>query len=150
MQTCLSTCVKISSAEVLQDVVHGSHVEDETQLSHTHCHQTQHEQRAENTLHERLSCKEEKENRDSQNYLLTCQLIYGSVIENFYNTICVCFWSFLVSDLFKHCHLLSSLVSHCSSRSMVDRQSFWPSLASSFCLWVLSTLRRLPTVVTWL
>lgn len=73
MQTCLSTCVKISSAEGLQDVVHGSHVEDETQLSHTHGHQTQNEQRAENTLHERLSCKEEKEKGD---YLLTCRPIY--------------------------------------------------------------------------
>ncbi|TRY83172.1 hypothetical protein DNTS_020673, partial [Danionella cerebrum] len=52
----ISTCVEISSTERLQDVVHGAHVEDEPQLSYTHGHQTQHEERTENALHERLSC----------------------------------------------------------------------------------------------
>lgn len=55
------TCVEISTTERLQDVVHGSHVEDETQLSYTHGHQTQHEERTENAFHKRLSCKNKSE-----------------------------------------------------------------------------------------
>lgn len=36
------------------------------------------------------------------------------------------------------------------SRSVVDRQSLFPSLAArSFCFRLLPTLRRRPTVVTW-
>lgn len=61
----LCTCIKVSIAHGLQDAVHGSHVEDQTQLSDTHCNQAEQEERAEHTLHEGLSC-----NQDQQHILI--------------------------------------------------------------------------------
>lgn len=48
-------------AHGLQDAVHGSHVEDQTQLSDTHCNQAEQEQGAEDALHERLSCNQKQQ-----------------------------------------------------------------------------------------
>lgn len=53
------TCIKVPMAHGLQDAVHGSHVEDQTQLSDAHCNQAEQEQRAQDALHEGLSCNQE-------------------------------------------------------------------------------------------
>lgn len=50
------TCAEVSLCQGLQDGVHGSHVEDEAQLGHTHGDEAQHEDGTEDTLHEGLSC----------------------------------------------------------------------------------------------
>lgn len=47
-------------AHGLQDAVHGSHVEDQTQLSDTHSNQAEQEQGAEDALHEGLSYNQEQ------------------------------------------------------------------------------------------
>lgn len=54
--TAVPTSVEVSIAEGLQDVVHGSHVEDKPQLGDTHGDQAEHEDRTQDTLHEGLGC----------------------------------------------------------------------------------------------
>ena len=51
------TCAEVSVCQGLQNGVHGSHVEDEAQLGHTHGDEAQQEDGTEDTLHERLSCR---------------------------------------------------------------------------------------------
>ncbi len=51
------TCAEVSVCQGLQDGVHGTHVEDEAQLGHTHGDETQQEDGTEDTLHEGLSCR---------------------------------------------------------------------------------------------
>lgn len=51
------TCAEVSICQGLQDGVHGSHVEDEAQLGHTHSDEAQQEDGTEDTLHEGLSCR---------------------------------------------------------------------------------------------
>lgn len=50
------TCAQVSLRQRLQDGVHGSHVEDEAKLGHTHGDEAQQEDGAEDALHEGLSC----------------------------------------------------------------------------------------------
>lgn len=50
------TCTKVSLRQGLQDGVHGSHVEDQAQLRHTHGDEAQQEDGTEDTLHEGLIC----------------------------------------------------------------------------------------------
>lgn len=71
-------------AHRLQDAVHGSHVEDQTQLSDTHSNQTEQEQRAEDALHEGLSCNQE------EHTLIVTILMH--TIYQFYNNFPLCSW----------------------------------------------------------
>lgn len=48
----LHTCTEVSFSKGLKDAVHGSHVEDEAQLSDTHGDETEQEDGAEDTTHE--------------------------------------------------------------------------------------------------
>lgn len=54
---CVHTCAEIPLRQGLQDGVHGSHVEDEAQLGHTHGDEAQQEDGTEYALHEGLSCR---------------------------------------------------------------------------------------------
>lgn len=55
--TATHTCAEVSLRQGLQDGVHGSHVEDEAQLGHTHGDEAQQEDGTEDTLHEGLGCR---------------------------------------------------------------------------------------------
>lgn len=48
----IHTCAEVSICKGLQDAVHGSHVEDEAQLSDTHGDEAEQEDGAEDTTHE--------------------------------------------------------------------------------------------------
>lgn len=50
----IHTCAEVSFCKGLQDAVHGSHVEDESQLSDTHSDEAEQEDGAEDTTHEWL------------------------------------------------------------------------------------------------
>lgn len=54
------TFVQVSISKRLQNIVHGPHVEDESELSHAHCDEAEHEYGAEDALHEGLGCRETK------------------------------------------------------------------------------------------
>ena len=60
------TCVEVSIAEGLQDVVHGSHVEDEAQLGDGHGHQAQDEERTGDAVQERLGYRWQEGRRDGE------------------------------------------------------------------------------------
>lgn len=54
------TCAEVSLRQGLQDGVHGSHVEDEAKLGHTHGDEAEQEDGTEDALHEGLACKGKK------------------------------------------------------------------------------------------
>lgn len=58
------TCAEVALCQRLQDGVHGSHVEDEAQLGHTHGDEAQQEDGTQDTLHEGLSCRGNKSRED--------------------------------------------------------------------------------------
>lgn len=51
------TCAQVSVCKGLQDGVHGSHVEDESQLCNAHGDEAQQEDGTEDAPHERLGCR---------------------------------------------------------------------------------------------
>lgn len=51
------TSAEVSLCQGLQDGVHGSHVEDEAKLGHTHGDEAQQEDGTKDALHEGLSCR---------------------------------------------------------------------------------------------
>lgn len=51
----IQTSAEVSVSKRLQDAVHGSHIEDESQLSDTHGDEAEQEDGAEDTAHEWLS-----------------------------------------------------------------------------------------------
>lgn len=51
------TGAEVSLCQGLQDGVHGSHVEDEAKLGHTHGDEAQQEDGTKDALHEGLSCR---------------------------------------------------------------------------------------------
>lgn len=58
------TFAEVALGQRLQDGVHGSHVEDETQLCHTHGDEAQQEDGTDDALHEGLICRRERGGRD--------------------------------------------------------------------------------------
>lgn len=118
------TCVEVSVCERLQDAVHGPHVEQEAKLRDAHGDQAEQEGRGGDGFEERLGCGGQADRvKGSQTFVLI-----------------------LTHSAFLH----SAWGLQSISRSVVERQSLFPSLAArSFCLRLLPTLRRRPTVVTW-
>lgn len=60
------TFVEVSITERLQDAVHCSHVEQETQLSDRHGHQTEHEDGADDSFQEWLGCRGEQKRESAK------------------------------------------------------------------------------------